>query len=222
MTADLVAKQSKQLDKQSRELDELTKKNARLERRVAWFERQVFGRKSEKREFDIPLQDNLKGLFDTFEPLPPVQDDVVDVPAYKRKKKDYPGTPDDSGLRFNENEVDIKDIVLSAPELTGPNADQYEIIRYEHTYRLAQQRSSTIVLRYKRPILKHKSSNTLISTPAPDNVFGKSYADVSFATGMLIDKFVYHLGIFVVALVLTYCLPFNIVFAGYNYSELKC
>lgn len=178
------------------QVESLTKDKARLERQVAWFQRQLFGQKSEKREFDSPLQGTLNDLFDTLLEPPPAKEEKVDVPAHQRKKKNYPGTPDDSGLRFNESEVDINEIVVSAPELEGPDADQYVIIRYETTYRLAQQRGSFKVLRYKRPVLKHKTNKTLTTTAAPDNVFGKSYADVSFVVGMLVDKFVYHLPLY--------------------------
>lgn len=193
MTDPLLAEQLKE---KSELVELLTKDKARLERQVAWFQRQLFGRKSEKREFDAPLQGTLNDLFDTGLESVPKTEEKVDVPAHQRKKQHFPGTPNDSGLRFNENEVDIKDIAVPAPELSGPDADQYEIIRYETTYRLAQQRGSFKVLRYKRPILKHKIDNTLTTTAAPDNVFGRSFADVSFVVGMLIDKFVYHLPLY--------------------------
>lgn len=110
----------------------------------------------------------------------------------RRKKKHHPGTPSDSGLRFDESQVPIKDIRLSCPELDGPESELYDIIRYEHTYRLAMHRSSYEVLRFMRPVLKRKGRETLITPPAPDNVFGKSFADVSVVAGMLVDKFVYH------------------------------
>ena len=40
------------------------------------------------------------------------------------------------GLRFGP-EVPVKTITLDAPELTGPDADQYEIIGYKTSHRLA-------------------------------------------------------------------------------------
>ncbi len=75
---------------------------------------------------------------------------------------------------------------------TDPDADQYEIIDHKITYRLAQRPGSYVVLKYTRPVVKHKSSQQLITTPAPGNVFDRSMADVSVLAGLLIDKFVYH------------------------------
>jgi hypothetical protein len=41
-------------------------------------------------------------------------------------------------------------------------------------------------------VLKKKSTQALITAPAPANVLDKSFADVSFLVGMLLDKFLYH------------------------------
>ncbi len=188
----LVQEQAAMVQAQQKHNEELVLENKKLQRQIAWFQRQLFGRKSEKREFDLPLQEDLKGLFDPLEELPEPKADRVEVPAHTRKKKLHPGTPADSGLRFDASQVPMKDILLSCPELDGPDSGQYEIIRYEHTYRLAMHRSSYEVLRFMRPVLKRKGSDTLITPPAPDNVFGKSFADVSFVAGMLVDKFIYH------------------------------
>ena len=166
------------------------KQIAALQRQIDWFQRQLFGRKSEKRLIENPQQAVLADLFP--EPPPPVETPQVDVPAHTRRKKDHAGTPEDSGLRFDESQVPVKEIDITAPELAGDQADEYEVIRYETTYRLAQRRASYVVLKYRRPILKHKPSQKMMTTPAPAAVLEKSYADVSFIAGMLVDKFVYH------------------------------
>jgi len=196
MTAELLMNQTKQLDEKEQVIVTLTKENVRLQRQLAWFQRQLFGRKSEKRLFDSPLQENFDNLLGSTDESLAVGDVVVDVPAHQRKKKSLPGTPEDSGLRFDENEVPIKEIILSAPELNGSDAEKYEIIRYDHTYRLAQLPGSYEILQYKRPVLKDIITQTLKTVPAPENVFGKSFADVSFVVGMLVDKFVYHLPLY--------------------------
>ena len=67
------------------------------------------------------------------------------------------GSPDDSGLRFDDS-VPVEEIALLAPELEGPDADDYEIISYKVTYRLAERPGSQVVLKYTRPVLKKKSS----------------------------------------------------------------
>ena len=174
---------------------ELSLENAKLQRQVAWFQRQLFGRKSEKRIFDSPMQETLSGLFPE-EDKAPEPSKTITIEEYTRKKKALAGTPDDSGLRFNENEVPVKEIKIASPELSGANASEYEIIRYENTYRLAQRQGSYEILKYTRPILKHTPTKTLITTPAPENAFGKSFADVSFVAAMLVDKFTYHLPLY--------------------------
>ena len=100
------------------------------------------------------MQGTLSGLFPE-ENEPITTDETVTIAEHTRKKKSLSGTPDDSGLRFNENEVPVKEIKIDAPELSGSNASQYEIIRYENTYRLAQRQGSYEILKYTRPVLKH-------------------------------------------------------------------
>lgn len=53
-----------------------------------------------------------------------------------------------------------------------------------------------MVLKYSRPVLKKKSSQKLITTPAPASVFEGSMADVSVLAGLLVDKFAYHLPLY--------------------------
>lgn len=183
-----------QLQNQAQKLEALAQENSQLKRQLAWFQKQLFGRKSEKRLLESPLQETLAGLFPDAPANPSAT--VTTVAAHHRSKKAFPGTPADSGLRFNEQEVPVKEIDVRVPELCGPNADQFEVIRYEYTYRLAQRRGSYEVLKYKRPILKHKDTQRLISSGAPEHVFAKSIADVSFVVGMLIDKFAYHLPLY--------------------------
>jgi len=171
----------------------LEQKNRSLEKQLSWFQRQLFGRKSEKLQTSIAEQ---KKLFPT-DPLPVVvPSSEVDVAAHKRKKKALLGTPDDSGLRFDESQVPVKVIEIVPEELKGEQAEQYEIIRTEATYRLAQRPASYVVLKYVRPVLKHRPSQTLKSTPAPANVLDKSLADVSFLAVLIIDKLVYHLPLY--------------------------
>ncbi len=167
-----------------------------LQQQLAWFKRQLFGRKSEKRIDESPHQSTLAALFPAAEPSQDECGDTVTVETHSRRKKTHPGTPEDSGLRFDEDKVPVKEIMIEAPELKGKDADQYDIIRYEHSYRLAQQPASYVVLKYIRPVLRHKQQHTLITTLAPANVFDKSLADVSFITGLLVDKFVYHLPLY--------------------------
>src|SRR5699024_7103671 len=64
------------------------------------------------------------------------------------------------------------------------------------TFRLAQRRASYEVLEYRCPVIKSPATGQPKTTPAPENIFGGSLADVSFLAGMLVDKFLYHLPLY--------------------------
>jgi transposase len=170
-----------------------------LEQQLSWFKRQIFGEKSEKRDMtDNPYQQTIADLLKELPDAPKSSDDEKQTVTYQRgkaKKNNLDGTPDDSGLRFDE-QVPVEEIEQSAPELDGPNADDYEIIGHKTTYRLAQRPGSYVVLKYTRPVVKQRSTQCIHTTPAPANVLDKSFADVSFLAGLIIDKFLYHLPLY--------------------------
>jgi len=74
-------------------------------------------------------------------------------------------------------------------ELKGDLADLYEVISHKVTFRLAQQRATYVVIEERRPVIKEKHTQKLITTPVPDRVLDNSIADASFMAGMLADKF---------------------------------
>lgn len=167
---------------------------AQLKQQVDWFKRQIFGRKSEKQFIDNPAQINLFADIETpteeKQPSP-----SLTVKAHQRRKNKSDTDVNDSGLRFDDS-VPQKVIELSAPELQGDNADDYEIIDYKETTRLAQQPGAYVVLIYRRPVVRHKKNQTLSTASAPTNVLDGCYADVSLLAGMLADKFLYHLPLY--------------------------
>lgn len=166
---------------------------AALEHQLDWFKRQLFGRKSEKQLIDNP---NQTPLFQTETPCE-VEPPKTEVKAHKRKSNTQRDGDEvnDSGLRFDDT-VPKKVIELSAPELEGDDADQYDIIDYKETFRLAQQPGSYMILVYRRPVLRHKSNQTLSTPAAPSNVLDGCYADVSLLAGLMVDKAVYHLPLY--------------------------
>jgi transposase len=172
----------------------LREENAALKRRIAWFEQQLFGQKSEKRPVDNPQQPSLLG-----EPPveTPAEGEQITV-TYQRGKAPKRRPDDcvnDAGLRFN-GEVPVEVITLPAPELEGPDADQYEVIGTKSTFRLAQLPASYVVLQYDRPVVKRKGGDQPLPSPAPANVLDRSLADVSLLVGLLVDKFQYHLPLY--------------------------
>jgi len=170
-----------------------------LEQQLVWFKRQLFGEKSEKFDMtDNPHQVTIADVLNDLPELPKTEDDDKQTVSYQRgkaKKDKLEGTPDDSGLRFDES-VPVEEINIASLELEGADADRYEIIDYKNTYRLAKRPESYVVLKYIRAVFKEKGGQQITTPAAPDNVLDKSFADVSFLAGLLIDKFCYHLPLY--------------------------
>lgn len=171
---------------------------ANLQKQLDVFKQMLFGKRSEKRPFDIPGQ---AGLFDgdkedasTQEQAEPEKQKI----SYERGKAKK-GRPDNcvtaEGLRFDED-VPIKHITLTPPEIEGLSEDQYEIIGVERRYKLAQQQASYTVLAYEIPQIKLKSDGSLVSAPAAPAVLERSIGDVSLLGGLLVDKFAYHIPLY--------------------------
>lgn len=186
---------------------------ATLKRRIAWFEKQLFGQKSERRVSDVPAtQLGLGAILGAAPENPPPTTKLI--AAHERKtnhKKPLDGATADVGLRFGDT-VPVKEIRIEPAEMAGLPADAYQIIDEKITYRLAQEPSSYVVLKYVRPVIKLKSEEetkpaadgemqadvpaNIVCAPAPRAVLDKTYADVSVLAGLLIDKFVYHLPLY--------------------------
>jgi transposase len=174
---------------------DLRQQIAALNHRLAWFERQLFGQKSERRLIDNPAQLGLEALLgDAAAAAPVVPTQEIRYTRRVPKARDA-ACVSDEGLRFGPD-VPVEVIALPAPQLAGPDADQYEVIDHKITRRLAQRPGSYVVLEYRRPVVKHKASATLTEVAAPRAVFEGSLADVSFLAGLLVDKFVYHLPLY--------------------------
>ena len=145
-----------------------------LEQQLDWFKRQLFGRKSEKQLLDHSLQ----GLLFTADKKETLVDITTEIAAHKRKSnKQLSGDEvNNTGLRFDAS-VPTKIIDIPAPELQGDNADNYEIIGYKETNRLAQQPGSYTVLVYRRPVVRHKVEQTVKTPLVPYNVLDGCYAE---------------------------------------------
>lgn len=178
--------------------DELYTQVQQLSHQVDWFKRQIFGQKSEKRNFEeVPQQVNMAELFK--DSAPAVEADApqetITYQRGKAQKNALANAQEEAGLRFDDT-VPVEEIHVTPMELTGPNKDQYVIIDTRTTHRLAQKPSSYVVLRYIHPVIKEKASQIIINSSAPANVLDKSIADVSLLVGLLIDKFLYHLPLY--------------------------
>ena len=160
-----------------------------LKHQLAWFKQQLFGEKSEKRLIDNPDQ---LALGEILKEQPPEQEVPTETITYERRKKQRPeDCVTDQGLRFTDD-VPVELIPMAAAEMQGENADQYEVIDYKYTYRLAQRPAGYVILKYQREVVRHKPSQTLTTVAAPSGLFDRSFADVSFLAGMLIEKYRFH------------------------------
>ena len=164
-----------------------------LRRQLAWFKRQLFGEKSERyRVLDPAVQANLFEQAATPVPEAPEREQI----SYTRRKgKDRDGALTDTGLRFDDS-VPRRVIDVAPAGLGQGDAEDYEVVATRSTFRLAQRRAGYEVLEYRHPVLKHRGSGSLETLSAPPNVFEGSVFDVSFAAGVLLDKFCFHLPLY--------------------------
>ena len=179
-------------------LDVKEREIVQLRRQIAWFQRQIFGQKSERR---VLQPDGVQGsLGESFEVVP------ADLPAPNKsriaaherehKNKNGNGNPidcgDDSALFFDDARVPVEVIAVPNQEAAGLDPADYEVIGEKVSHRLAQRPGSYVILKYVRPVIKVRATQTLSCPPAPVGVIDGCRADVSFIAGMIIDKFAYH------------------------------
>lgn len=169
-----------------------------LTHQLDWFKKQLFGPKSEKQVYDVPQQDNLFPPDEVPLTGQPADEEKRTIKAYQRgtaKKQRDADCLNDTGLRFTAD-VPVEVIEYLPMELTGPEADQYEVIGNKTTYRLAQRAASYVVLKCDRPVFRRKGTGKPVTTTAPFNVLDNSLADVSLLAGLLVDKFQFHLPLY--------------------------
>lgn len=186
------------LQKKDDQLQSLEEKNQSLQHQLDWFKRQLFGQKTEKKDFtDSPFQTTIADLLKELPSLPEAieEKDTITYERGKAKKNALDGSPDGSQLRFDES-VPVEEIRIEAPELNGENKDDYDVIGEKVTYRLAQNPASFVVLKYIGLTVKKKTTQEIATYSTPNAVFEKSLADVSFLSGMLVEKFVYHMPLY--------------------------
>lgn len=177
------------IDQLTKQLQAQQEQNSELKHQLDWFKRQLFGEKSEKRLIDAPGQGDL--LAGEAKPPLSAERETITYQRRKGKKRRDDDCVTDAGLRFDDS-VPVETIEMTAADI-DPDTPA-EKISEKVTYRLAQRPGSYVILKYVRSVIKQ--DGVLISVPAPDNVLEKSFADVSFLAGMLVDKFCYHLPLY--------------------------
>ncbi|MDA8248568.1 MAG: IS66 family transposase [Rhodospirillales bacterium] len=177
---------------------ELSRELASARHQIDWFKRQLFGQKSERR-----FVEGANGQMSLGEAINPVQAGLAPAPAerpvagYRRRvAARKPDTGDDSVPFFDETRVPVEVIELAAVEAEGLAPDEFDVVTYKHSYRLAQRPGSYVVLKYRRPVIKLRATQAIVCPNAPVGVIEGGRADVSFVAGLLIDKFAYHLPLY--------------------------
>ena len=183
----------KQLQEHKSANEHLKQENESLKHQLAWFKQQLFGEKSEKRLIENLDQLALGEILKNIESPEVPETETI---TYERRKKHRPDNcVTDQGLCFTESDP-VELIHIAAPEMQGDDADQYEIIDHKYTHRLAQRPGSYVILKYQRDVVRHKAGQTLSTAAAPSGLFDRSFADVSFIAGLLVEKYRYHLPLY--------------------------
>ena len=141
---------------------------ATLEHQLEWFKRQLFGKKSERfvPEPD-PQQMHLGQVLGELAITPAQLASASIVPAHKRRRprSDFTDEGRDAPF-FDEAKVPVQIIEVPNPEAQGLQPDQYEVIGQKVSHRLAQRPGSFVVLKYVRPLIKRRDTQTLHCAPA--------------------------------------------------------
>lgn len=164
-----------------------------LKQQLDWFKRQLFGRKSEKIIEPNPEQGN---LFER-EPIAPMEEPATVVKAHqRRKKKKSDQDVNDAGLRFDHS-VPVEVTEHFPPELTGKDADQFDIIGFDETAKLAMRPGSYVILLQRIAKVRRQSDQSFLPTPqVPGRVLEGCCIDVSCLVGLMVDKALYHLPLY--------------------------
>ena len=167
---------------------------------IRWFQSQLFGAKSERRLLsELSPADQLwlgEQMLEYTKSPPPKEETIC---SYERKQRGTKATQlsdecSSSRLKFDDS-VPVKEIQVADPELARLHPDKVEIIGEEVNHRLAQ-RSSYVVLKYVRKVWKEKGDVAPRKVEVPPAIFDRSFADVSFLAGLVLDKCCFHLPLY--------------------------
>ena len=168
---------------------ELREKQAQLD----WLKKQLFGQRSEKQRY---IDDKQLSMFVEAAPeTEETQETKIAAHTRRGKKRRDGNEVTEQGLRFDAS-VPVIDIEHGCAELEGPNAQDYEVIRYEYVHKLASRPGNKVVLRHRYPVLKHKVHGNFVQPAAVEGVLGQAQVDVSALADILVEKFIYHMPLY--------------------------
>ena len=169
-----------------------------LKRQVEWFKRQLFGRKSERFAPEPDPQQMHLGQLVGELPVPDgpaAGGSKVEAHTRRAARSDF-AEEDAVAPFFDETKVPVETIQVPSTEAQALEPEQYEVIGEKVSHRLAQRPGSFVLLKYVRPVIKRRDTQTLHCAPALVGVIEGSRADVSFIVGVLLDKFRWHLPLY--------------------------
>ena len=176
---------------QAQTITSLGEQIAALKHQLEWFKRQVFGHKSERFAPEPnPTQLHLGEVLPVPGTLP---ESRKQVPAHTRRVPATDLAQAEAVPFFDESRVPVETITVMDAAMKALAPHEFDVIGEKVSYRLAQRPGSYVVLKYVRPLIKRRDTQTLLCAPAPAGVLDGSRADVSFIAGLLVDKFLYHL-----------------------------
>ncbi len=176
---------------------DISRRFTEIQDQLDWLKRQLFGAKSERH---IAVDDSRQLTLGEIVGLDSeAESGSVEVPAHRRRRNARDRNGDEGDLRFDSS-VPVKQIIL-APDIPAAELDDFEQIGEKKNRKLAQRPGSYVVLEYVRPVFKKNAAadaidSEIICAPPVASVLERSLADVSLLTGLLIDKFLYHLPLF--------------------------
>src|SRR5579884_665436 len=170
---------------QAQTIETLTAQLASVVHRLEWFERNLFGTKSERlRVLENDQQLALGEVLAPPDTSTPAKERTVAAHTRRVHQRDAAAAEQTESVPFfDESRVPIELIELPVPEIEGLEAGQFEIIGQKVTHRLAQRPGSYVILKYVRPLVKRRDTETIHCAPAPAGVLEGSRADVSFLVG---------------------------------------
>ena len=179
-------------------IDRLEQQVQTLQHQLEWFKRQLFGAKSERfAPLPDPQQMHLGQMLGEDLPVPPGGAGEQQVPSHTRRRARSDFADDSASAPFfDESKVPVLTIEVPNPETKDLGPEQYEVVGEKTSHRLAQRPGSYVVLKYVRPVIKRRDTQTLHCASAPVGVIEGSRADVSFVAGLLVDKFAWHLPLY--------------------------
>lgn len=157
----LVAERDARIEARDARIEELT-------RRVKWFENQLFGARTERRILQGAAGRQLflgEAMLEVPEE-PPAPGTTVK--AYERTQRRKPTLlmETDSRLKFGPG-VPVQVVEVPNPDLVGLDAEDYVVVDERHTYRLAQNPGSYVVLDYVQKVVRIEAETGSTCEPGP-------------------------------------------------------